>query len=59
MSPREVADELNVRIEWVYSLIRRGQLEAKKTAAGWRIPRSAVADRKHWMKERDAAAAGR
>lgn len=51
LSPREAAQQLQLRLDSVYSLIWAGKLKAHKLDGHWRIPVEAVEAR---LKQRGA-----
>jgi excisionase family DNA binding protein len=42
MTPKEAAQKLGVRLDYLYPLIWAGKLEARKVDGRWLIPQTAV-----------------
>jgi len=53
LSVRRAAELLNIRVEWLYTLIRKRKLHAVKSARGqWQISPAVLASRKRWLAAR-------
>jgi excisionase family DNA binding protein len=52
LTARQVAHELGIRLDTVYSLIWAGKLRAEKCDGAWKVPLTAVKER---LKERTDA----